>query len=266
MIKRKKNPPVFPQSRRRTFPNLWPFILPFPSSFVALVSSYLLLLSSSRLDSQAHCLTSMINGWQTAAILSSVKCVLSRNDTVVSCHLLQTTRHSQWAATYRRNVFHPHLEATADSKVLEKRDETAHLSSPRPVHLVRGLAQNGVSTISNSICLCRMKKAVTLVIMFPLLIPELIQPERLPKKGSWVPSHPHLLPHIAAAFYSQKPYHPRVTGLGGGCSQEPSNRPKNDQSFLLCNASSCSPLQGDGVFPHKCRLLIHSIWGPTPVT
>lgn len=125
----------------------------------------------------------MINGWQTAAILSSVKCVLSRNDTVVSCHLLQTTRHSWQEATYRRNVFHPHLEATADSKVLEKRDETAHLSSPRPVHLVRGLAQNGVSTISNSICLCRMKKAVTLVIMFPLLIPELIQPERLPKRA-----------------------------------------------------------------------------------
>lgn len=158
MIKRKKNPPVFPQSRRRTFPNLWPFILPFPSSFVALVSSHLLPLSSSRFDSQAHWLTSMINGWQTAAILRAVKCVLSRNDTVVSCHLLQTTCHSRREATYRRNVFHPHLEATADSKVLEKRDETAHLSSPRPVHLVRGLAQNGVSTISNSICLCRMKK------------------------------------------------------------------------------------------------------------
>lgn len=70
-----------------------------------------------------------------------------------------------------------------------------------------------------------MKKAVTWV-MFLLMIPELIQPEWLQKKDTWVPSHPHLLPHIAAAVCSQKPYHPRVTGLGGGCSQEPSSRPK----------------------------------------
>lgn len=245
MIKRKKNPPIFPQSRRCTFPNLWPFILPFPS-FLCSCLLTLATPSSSHFDSQAHWLTSMINGWQIAAIPRAVKCVLSGMTRLF--HVTSFKPHATPGG--KRLIVEMYSTRTWKQQQTPKswRRETAHLSSPRPVHLVRGLAQNGVSTISSSICLCRMKKAVTLVIMFLLLIPELIQPERLQKKGSWVPSHPHLLPHIAAAFYSQKPYHPRVTGLGGGCSQEPSNRPKMTSAsssampppVLLCRGRSHS--------------------------